>query len=117
MKAKSPTNSELSELTALLDEQGFFDWAVDPEAERRRMSKQGIATYRTADLLNQLFKRAGVDERSYAVEGGNDLAFVFVTQKMYEIIVADPEHEARHGLYVLTDAYPDFGWSANERDS
>ena len=50
----------------------------------------GVSTVRTFALVNDLLARASSNERLYAVNGGNDLMAIFLTDELWDLITAHP---------------------------
>lgn len=69
----------------------------------------GIAGYRTAGILNQLLRAHGRKELAYCMEGGNDLAFLFITPEMHAALERGRGYEKRRGPYRAKSNPPSYG--------
>jgi hypothetical protein len=74
----------------------------------------GLSTVRGFRIVDQLLAAAGSAERTYAVNGGNDLFVMFLTPEIHRVIMAQPDASQRDGPYRLREEYPSFGQPESE---
>lgn len=88
---------------AITDNWGDHDYTVTLSGEERLIWSQtelkverdgrpgltwGLGTVRTFALVNELLEAAETSERLYAINGGNDLAAIFLTPELKEVVCA-----------------------------
>jgi hypothetical protein len=69
----------------------------------------GLSTVRTFELLNSWLKASGSKQRAFAVNGGNDLFVMFLTEDLDAAIANDPAASATDTPYTPVESYPWFG--------
>jgi hypothetical protein len=84
-----------------------------PEDVAREATEPGrvwaIATVRTFELVNRLLAATESQERLYAVNGGNDLFGMFLTQAQFSEITSYAGSAARGAPYEVHDDPPWYG--------
>jgi hypothetical protein len=77
--------------------------------EEERGLVWGLSMARGFRIVDELLAKAGSAERTYAINGGNDLMALFLTAEMHEVIMQQPGADPADGPYVPTEDYPLFG--------
>jgi hypothetical protein len=60
----------------------------------------GVSQVITTGLLNDILRSAGVAERAYGVNGGNDFFVIFLTPEQFGTITSAPGYSPKDGPYI-----------------
>lgn len=89
--------------TVQIDNREFPIYSSD-ELQNSNESIWSISTARVFSMINKLLKEAGSEERIYSLYGGNDHRAIFLTSKLYDLIVKSDFIVERKQLVLHEDS-------------